>query len=185
MSASPKRKTGTRKTAQHRDKTSARASSRPSIIREPVKFITLPGHITDQAMPLRRETISAFLRRTQWARYDRKYGWQFKNRLPTILIVNGEGLLRAEWKKRVIRAGDSVAFLSKPFGGGSRGSTAKSVGGLVALVAIAALALAAPYGAAALLPEAYAGFVGAGTLGGAALSGAIGCGGGLRVGALR
>jgi len=79
------------------------------------------------------------------------------------------------WRSTRIRAGDNVEFWSRPMGG--HGGTGKQVLGIVALVAVAALAwwaggvvAAAPWGGALL---------------GAATTGAIGCGGTLRINALR
>ena len=85
-------------------------------------------------------------------------------------------MLQKHWRTTRIRAGDSVEFWSRPLGGG-RGT--KQVLGIVALVAVAALALTAPYLVAGAFP-----FLGAGTLGGALLSAGIGVGGSLLINAL-
>jgi hypothetical protein len=43
--------------------------------------------------------VTAFLRRTGWATRDRKYGWQFRKGLPTILEIDGEAVLRRDWRR--------------------------------------------------------------------------------------
>lgn len=76
----------------------ARRRLRASEHRQPVTHIALPGLEIARAVPRSRETVTAFLRRTGWARRDPQYGWQFKNGLPTILQVNGEPVLRKRWR---------------------------------------------------------------------------------------
>ncbi|MCK1600828.1 hypothetical protein IVB02_05180 [Bradyrhizobium sp. 166] len=107
--------------------------------RHPVLHLVMPGVEVARVEPLPRETVTAFLRRSGWATRDSKYGWQFKKGLPTILEVNGEAILRRDWRRRRIGAKDSVRFVSYPLGGGG-GNSAKQVIGLVALVAVAAFA---------------------------------------------
>ncbi len=109
-----------------------------------ILHVVMPGVEVAREMPLPRETVTAFLRRSGWATRDRKYGWQFKKGLPTILEINGEAVLRRDWRRRRIRASDVVRFVSYPLGGNSG---AKQVIGLVALVAVAAFA--GPLGGAA------------------------------------
>jgi hypothetical protein len=107
--------------------------------RTPVLHVVMPGCEVARAEPRPRETVTAFLRRTGWAVRDRKYGWQFKKGLPTILEINGEPVLRKFWRCRRIAANDAVRFTSYPLGGGSSGG--KQVAGLVALIAVAAFAV--------------------------------------------
>lgn len=107
--------------------------------RTPVLHLVMPGVEVARVEPLPRETVTAFLRRSGWATRDSKYGWQFKKGLPTILEINGEAVLRRDWRRRRIGAKDFVRFVSYPLGGGG-GNTAKQVIGLVALVAVAAFA---------------------------------------------
>jgi hypothetical protein len=116
--------------------------------------LVMPGLEVARAAPKRRETIAGFLRRTSWARLDREYGWQFPKGLPTICEIDGEPVLRRDWRKRRIRLGEQLRFTSFPLGGGGGGGgTAKQIIGLVALVAISAFAfwagpiVAASYGA--------------------------------------
>jgi hypothetical protein len=63
-----------------------------------------------------RETVTAFLRRTGWATRDRKYGWQFRKGLPTILEINGEAVLSKDWRCRRIGVRADVRFVSHPLG---------------------------------------------------------------------
>lgn len=148
--------------------------------RTPVLHLVMPGVEVARVEPLPRETVTAFLRRSGWATRDRKYGWQFKKGLPTILEINGEAVLRRDWRRRRIGTKDSVRFVSYPLGGGG-GNSAKQVIGLVALVAVAAFAAAVTGGAAAgLLGSAFA----AGHFGAYALGASVALGGSLLVNAL-
>lgn len=144
-----------------------------------VLHLVMPGLEAARAEPRPRETVSAFLRRTGWAQRDRKYGWQFRKGLPTILEINGEAVLRKHWARRRIAANDNVRFVSYPLGGGGSSGT-KQVIGLVALIAVSAFAIwAGPAIAAA------AGLTGAAaTIGGGAATALIGLGGSLLVNAL-
>lgn len=105
--------------------------------RNPVLHLVMPGVEVARVEPLPRETVTAFLRRSGWATRDSKFGWQFKKGLPTILEINGEAVLRRDWRRRRIGARDVVRFVSYPLGG--KGGV-KQVIGLVALVAVAAFA---------------------------------------------
>jgi len=66
--------------------------------REPatVRHLVMPGLEVARAEARPRESVTAFLRRTGWATRDRKYGWQFRKGLPTILEINGEAVLRGD-----------------------------------------------------------------------------------------
>lgn len=108
--------------------------------RRPVTHIALPGYEIARAVPKPRETVAAFLSRHGWAVRDARYGWQFRNGLPTILEINGQPVLRRDWRKTRIAANDNVRFISKPLGGGQN-SGGKQVLGLVALVAVSAFAM--------------------------------------------
>jgi hypothetical protein len=141
-----------------------------------VRHLVMPGLEVACAAARPRETVAAFLRRTSWARLDRAYGWQFRKGLPTILEINGEAVLRKQWRKRRIAANDNVRFVSYPLGGGNNGI--KQVVGLVALVAVSAFAIwAGPLVAGAL------GFGGSALVAGLATA-AIGIGGSLLINAL-
>lgn len=132
-----------------------------------------------EAAPKPRETIAGFLRRTGWSRRNaRRRAWEW--RLPTICVVDGVPLLQSEWRRRRIRTGDRVEFWSRPLGSGQQSGGSKNILGFVALIAVAALAIGAPFAAGAL----GFGFLGAGTVGGALLSAAIGLGGSLLINAL-
>ncbi|WP_141343152.1 hypothetical protein [Bradyrhizobium sp. USDA 3458] len=134
----------------------------------------MPGLEVDRDEPRPRETVAAFLRRTGWATRDREFGWQFKKGLPTVLEINGEAVLRRDWRSRRIGPADAVRFPSYPLGGGQGGGNAvKQVIGLVALVAVSAFAI---WAGPALF--------GAGTFGALATTAAIGIGGSLLVNAL-
>lgn len=82
------------------------------------------------------ETIAAYLARVEW-RFD----------LPTVCRINGEFYGRAEWATRAVGVNDNIEFLSRPLtGGSSSGGSAKSIMGVVALIALTVLA---PYAVAA------------------------------------
>jgi sulfur carrier protein ThiS len=134
-----------------------------------------PGVEVARETPLPRETVMAFLRRSGWATRDRKYGWQFKKGLPTILEINGEAVLRRDWRRKRIAANDNVRFVSYPLGGNGN---SKQIIGLVALVAIAAFAAWAGPAAAALIPGLSSGAV---TAVGSAFAAGIGLGGNFSV----
>jgi hypothetical protein len=136
----------------------------------PVRHLIMPGLEVARATPRRRETVTAFLRRTGWATRDRNYGWQFRKGLPTILEINGEAVLRKDWRRRRLGAHADVRFVSYPLGGGNGG--AKQVIGLVALIAVSAFAL---WAGPALFGAGLAGTLG---------TAAIGIGGTLLVNAL-
>lgn len=116
----------------------ARRERRSTSARRPVLHVVAPGLEVAQAVPRKGETVAAFLRRTGWATKDSRYGWQFRKRLPTILEVNGEAVLRKHWRRTKIAANDNVRFVSFPRGGG--GKQGKQVLGLVAMIAVAAFA---------------------------------------------
>jgi hypothetical protein len=129
-----------------RSRRERRARAEPAIVRH----VVMPGLEVGSASARPRETVSAFLRRSGWAARDRRYGWQFKKGLPTILEINGEAVLRKQWTRRRIGANDNVRFVSYPLGGAGGGG-AKQVIGLVALVAVSAFAIwAGPLVAGAL-----------------------------------
>jgi len=168
MSTAVKRKLRVKRCSSPR--TSARRPlASASVLRTSVRHIVLPGQVIAVTPSRRRETIAGFLRRTKWSRHSKRYGWQFT--LPTICVVNGSPVLQKHWRTTRIRAGDQVEFWSRPLGG-SRGT--KQVAGIVALVAVAALAW---WAGPALF--------GAGTFAAYATSAAIGLGGALRVDVLR
>src|SRR5215468_8435172 len=91
-----------------------------------VRHLVMPGLEVARAEAQPRETVTAFLRRTGWARRDRKYGWQFRKGLPTILEINGEAVLRRDWRRRRIGACAEVRFVSCPRGGGEAGRARSS-----------------------------------------------------------
>jgi hypothetical protein len=139
--------------------------------RRSVLHVVAPGLEVAQAVPRKGETVTAFLRRTRWAVKDPRYGWQFRTRLPTYLTVNGEAILRKDWRRTKIAANDNVCFISVPRGG----KQGKQILGLVALVAVAAFAAWAPVGLFGLA---------SGSLAAAGATAAIGLGGALLVNAL-
>lgn len=95
-----------------------------------VIHVVLPGQVIGEAESRARETVVSFLRRVGWS----------TTTLPTICIINGAPVLRAQWRRRRIRKGDEVLFQSRPRGGGGGSNTTKSVMGLVGVIALAALA---------------------------------------------
>lgn len=159
-----------------------RRERRSEAARVPVLHAVMPSCEVARAVPKPRETVTAFLRRTGWAVRDRKYGWQFKRGLPTVLEINGAPVLRKFWRTTRIAANDNARFTSFPLGGGSSGG--KQIAGLVALVAVAAFAIwAGPAAVAALIPFGTA--VGAGaTITAGLITAGIGIGGSLLINAL-
>lgn len=139
--------------------------------RRPVLHVVMPGLEVARAEPRKGETVASFLRRTGWAWRDREYGWQFRKGLPTVLEVNGEPLLRRHWSRRRIGANDSLRFVSYPLGGGQQG---KQIMGLVALVAVSAFAF---WAGGAIATS----FFGGSQIAQAAITGAIGLGGDLKI----
>jgi hypothetical protein len=101
-----------------RDRRAARA-------RVIVQDLMMPDVEVARAEARPRETVTAFLRRTGWATHDRTYGWQFHKGLPTtILEINGECVLRKDWRRQRISVGAEVRFVSYPLGGGGSGGSA-------------------------------------------------------------
>src|SRR6516164_11378633 len=103
-------------------------ASRPSSRRErcarreppTVRHLVMPGLEVARAEARPRETVTAFLRRTGWATRNRKYGWQFRKGLPTILEINGEAVLRRDWRCRRVGMRAEVRFVSCPSRGRRR-----------------------------------------------------------------
>lgn len=124
----------------------------------PVLHIAAPGIELSRAMPRSRETVASFLRRIGWS----------TTRTPTICVVDGEPVLRAQWRKTRIKAGMSVLFQSLPRGGQMNGA---SIAGLIGMIALTALAPWAAGGIATALGV-------TGALGTQIISGAILLGGG-------
>src|SRR6516225_2850255 len=153
-----------------------RARREPAIVRH----LVMPGLEVARAEARPREPVTAFLRRTGWATRDRKYGWQFRKGLPTVLEINGEAVLRRDWRRRRIGAGADVRFVSGPRGGNG-GS--KQILGLVSLIAVSAFAFWAGPIVAGALGAGALGAAGSAIAGGLA-TGLIGLGGALLVNAL-
>jgi hypothetical protein len=104
--------------------------------------------------------------------------------------IDGRLIPSAQWEYIVPARGSSIVLRRVPMGGGGGGG--KQTGSLVAMIAVMALAIAAPYAVPGLLAAGMGsmGFMtsfaalGAGTFGGMALSAGIGIGGMLAVRAL-
>ncbi|NBJ13350.1 host specificity factor TipJ family phage tail protein [Microvirga arsenatis] len=104
-------------------------------VRQVESGLVLP--IAEHKTRKRKPTIEQVLAET---------GWRFD--LPTVCKVNGVYYSRTEWATHRLAANDNVEFLSRPLGGSSGGgSSAKSIGAIVAMVALTALA---PYAAGAI-----------------------------------
>lgn len=159
MSALPKEATA-RKPASKRN---ARRKVRSEAARVPVYRAVdgISASITEAGFA--GERISDFLLRTGWAKpSDGPTKWSFT--LPTILVINGNPVMQREWKRRRIKEDDDIVFWYRPMGGGS--GRGKSVIGIVAAIG---LAVFAPWAGAAVF--------GAGTVGAAFFTAAIGTGG--------
>jgi len=127
-------------------------------VRVPEAGLVLP--IAEHKIRKRKPTIEQVLAET---------GWRFD--LPTVCKVNGVYYSRTEWATHRLAANDNVEFLSRPLGGSSSGgSSAKSIGAIVAMVALTALA---PYAAGAIF--------GAGTLMASVASAAMIAGGAMAI----
>lgn len=132
-----------------------------------VQHLVAPGYEQARGLVLDGETIEQFLTRMEW---------DFK--IPTICVMNGEPVLRSEWAVMPADLG-SITFLSRPHGGGNQGGGSKALQ-IVGLVAMIALAAAAPWAAGALAP-----LVGISSAAGiSALSAGIALGGGLLISTL-
>lgn len=97
-----------------------------------VVHILLPGQEVGRAESRARETVAGFLRRTGWK----------TDILPTICVINDQPIMRADWRRRRIRAADVVEFRTTPLGPGNGGgsSSTKSTLGLIGMIALSALA---------------------------------------------
>lgn len=102
--------------------------------RPAIAYVTLPhGRAFDRATPRRRETIRQFVERTGWERRG----------LPVICteVVRGVArpVPRAKWHRR-IRRRDQLAFVAMPRNFGGQGGGSKSIGALIAMIAVIAIA---------------------------------------------
>ncbi|KRA44704.1 hypothetical protein ASD80_06060 [Devosia sp. Root635] len=94
--------------------------------------------------------------------------------LPTIAVMGGEPVMRGQWALRMVRPGETLAFVAVPGGGGGEGDiSGKQILGLVAALA---LSIAAPMIGGALF--------GIGTIGASIASAAILAGGTMLLNAL-
>lgn len=125
----------------------------------PVLHIAAPGIELARAFPRRNETITGFLRRTGWS----------TTRVPTICVIDGEPVMRRQWRTRRIRKTSMVEFHSLPQGGGTSGSS------LIGLIGVIALTALAPWAGGALAGALSLG--GAGSIAASVISGAIVLGG--------
>jgi hypothetical protein len=97
-----------------------------------VHHIALPFNELGRGECLVGETVEHFLERC---------GWTFKT--PTICVMNGQPLRRADWSTTIILDTDEVYFLSRPWGGsggGGGGGKLTSVIGIVALIGLTLIA---------------------------------------------
>jgi sulfur carrier protein ThiS len=99
----------------------------------------MPGYTQAVASMCIGETIQNFIDRNSWS----------INKTPTICVMNGSPVKRAEWSSLIVMGGDDIFFLSKPMGpltqnSGNMSDTQKAVtaAGIVAMIA---LVVFAPY----------------------------------------
>lgn len=93
-----------------------------ALARVRVSQVVIPGHEVRSADAAIGERIGDVLVREGWSRRDKIDGrlrWTF--RLPTICVVNGRPLAQRQWLRRRVRAGDIIAFVSRPYGGSGSG----------------------------------------------------------------
>ena len=100
---------------------------------------------------------------------------------PIYVVLDDKLLTVAEWDSIYPTEGQILNVQATIQGGDGGGGS--NTGQIIAMVAVIAIAIAAPYAAAALFPE-YAAVIGAGTLGGSLLSAGIMIAGSLIVGAI-
>jgi sulfur carrier protein ThiS len=98
----------------------------PSDAGDEASALVLPMAEADAVMG---ETVAAYVARVAW-RFD----------LPTVCRINGEFYSRAEWQTRALGLNDNVEFISRPLGSGGGNSTGKTIGALVAMIALTAVA---------------------------------------------
>jgi sulfur carrier protein ThiS len=102
-----------------------------------VEHTILPGYERARFAAMPGETIANMLERSEWS-----------FALPTICVLNGQPVLRGRWEETIILPSDSVTFVSKPWGGSSGAGSSgggKSTGMIIGLVAMVALAAIAPW----------------------------------------
>lgn len=103
-----------------------------------VQHVVIPGHEAKSAQAESGEKLSDFLIRNDWTRQrkiDGRLRWIWT--LPTICLVNGQPLLQRQWKRKRVRAGDTIVFVSRPLGGRMSG---KQWGAIAAAIALAVFA---------------------------------------------
>jgi sulfur carrier protein ThiS len=88
--------------------------------------VTAPGIILDAQWVPPKSTINEILDLNKWS-----------TDLPFVVTINDQPVLRREWDTRIIEANDNVIMLELPAGGDNNN---KSVIGLVAMIAVAAIA---------------------------------------------
>lgn len=130
-----------------------------------ITYSILPGYEKARYELMPGETITHFLDRAEW---------DFK--LPTICVVNGQPVLRGKWASTIVLPTDKVEFLSKPWGGGGGSSGGGKTTQILGIVAVIALAAVAPWAAGVI-----GGALGFGATGIAALTAVIGIGGSLLI----
>lgn len=128
------------------------------------KIAVIRGAVEETARPFKNETIGDFAERQNWLS---------GHPIICVEVRNGDAVpvLRKDWDRKIRRRGSKFFFITKPMGGGGggRGGSAQ-IGGLIAMVALIAIAtlVAGPAGGA--LGSA----IGLGTTGTAVLTKAIG-----------
>jgi len=102
-----------------------------------VVHMVAPGYKQGVAVARVGHKISRVLNDTEW-----------KFRLPTICVLTRRGthmpVKRANWRRVRLRRGDSLMFLSRPLGGltggAGGGNKALQIGGIIAMIALTAIA---------------------------------------------
>jgi hypothetical protein len=100
-----------------------------------ISKVMLPGAIVGERAASVGQSIEQFVGDSGWALKRQDTGWDFK--LPTVCARNGLPVLRRDWPVTTIGAGDVIVFVARPYGGGVSG---KSVAGILATIALAAIA---------------------------------------------
>ena len=95
-------------------------------------------HVTNAFAPERGRTVTAVGRPVTVRKHLDGHGVAEFAR-PTICIFNGRALVRAEWIKTIIGAGDVCAFVTLPQGGGGGGGGGKNPLRTVMMVALMAV----------------------------------------------
>ena len=116
----------------------------------------------------------------------RAHGWT-PEMVHARVSIDGRMIPSAQWESITPVRGSSIVIRRVPMGGGGGGGGGKQTGQLIGMIAVMALAIAAPYAAPGLVAAmggSFGGLLAAGTWGGTLLSAGVGISGMLAMRAL-